>query len=409
MTAAAWLKVENISLLYSSNSSNMGNSSLLGEFPYWQPTLAISLFFNIAVPSGIVFFLYLPLLVVLLRLLKKEQLKTLSLIHVSLLVASILDDFLRICLYSIYLPSALRYCVCSSLMNATLSAEYIFFLIYWPLTFACLSVLQFLVVIGKKFVSIKLACGMVALCVGISSVCVTSVLRQFYETDKRLMCYISMCPESALVNTAVIFFSLSLVAILPSLAVAVTSTWSCAVFKTYYTGRNDQLNRRILSLPFLMPLVIIASSVFEGALGASIAHVMSMLSLGDLLPYWIIFTSSVLFSILRLLIWLPYPLVLLYTRNRLCQAMRELLNRPRKETEWPPISKLEHFLLIVKDFSPMNSTIVRVTQMDSESAKVALTCNWGSPHKEMSYTNMYIFAVAHGYYLYAHYNSHLHA
>ena len=226
MTTAAWLKVENISLLYSSNSSNMGNSSLLGEFPYWQPTLAIGLLFNITVPSGIVFFLYLPLLVVLLRLLKKEQLKTLSLIHVSLLVASILDDFLHICLYPIYLPLALRYCVCSSLINAMLSAEYIFSLIYRSLVFACLSVLQLLVVIGKKFVNVKLACGMVALCIGISSVCVTSVIRLFYETDKRLMCYVSMCPkplpESALVNPAVIFFSLSLVAILPSLVVAVT-------------------------------------------------------------------------------------------------------------------------------------------------------------------------------------------
>ena len=41
----------------------------------------------------------------------------------------------------------------------------------------------------------------------------------------------------------------------------------------------------------------------------------------------------------------------------------------------------------------MNSTIVQVTKMDSESAKVALTCNWGSRHKEMSCTNMYIFVL----------------
>ena len=85
--------------------------------------------------------------------------------------------------------------------------------------------------------------------------------------------------KTFVLNPAVIFFSLSLVAILPSLVVGITtSTWSCAAFKTYYAGRNDQLNYRMLSLPFLMPLVIIASSVFEGALGASIARYVNAFS-----------------------------------------------------------------------------------------------------------------------------------
>ena len=104
--------------MYDCNSSDVSsdNNSLLEEFPYWQPTLAIALFSNIALPSVIIFLLYLPLLVVLLKLLKKEQLKALNLIHASLLIASFLDDTLRTCLYVNYLPSALRYqyCVCST-------------------------------------------------------------------------------------------------------------------------------------------------------------------------------------------------------------------------------------------------------------------------------------------------------
>ena len=65
--------MENI-LFYDSNSSNVssGNGILLGEFAYWRPTLAITLFLNITVPSATVLVLYLPLLVVLLRLVKKE-------------------------------------------------------------------------------------------------------------------------------------------------------------------------------------------------------------------------------------------------------------------------------------------------------------------------------------------------
>ena len=327
--------MENISLPYESYGSDVssGNSSLLGEFPYWQPTLAITLVLNIAVTSGTVLVLYLPVLAVMLREMRKGHFKPLNMVHVSLLIASILDDILRTSLYSIYLPSALRYCVCSNLVNAMLNAEYIFFIIYRSLCFACLSVLQCFVILGKKkLVNLKVACSMVAVCIGISFVCVASVVRLFYETDRRLYCQSSSCPksglETVLVNPLVIFFSLCLVVIFPSFVVVViTSTWSCAVFKKYYTGGDNHLNCRMLSLPFVMPLVIIASSMFEAALGGSVARVMSMLSYSDLLPYWITFTNSVLVTILRFFIRLVYPLMLLYTHSHLRQTVKRLLDR----------------------------------------------------------------------------------
>ena len=327
--------MENISLLYKSNSSDVisNNSSLLGEFPYWQPTLAVALFCNIALPSITILVIYLPLLMVLLRMLKKELLKALNLIHVSLLTASILDDILRTCLFSIYLPSALRYCICSDLISAMIGAEYRFFFVYRPLAFACLSVLQFLVVIGKKkFVNLKVACAMIALSIGVSSVCSASLISQQYFMERRLICDTSFCPrngpETVHANHAVILFSLVLIVLLPSLAVVVvTSTYSCAVFKKYYTGGDDQLNCRMLSLPFIMPLVIIASSLLEAFLSGSVAHVKSMLSLGDLFPYWIAFTNSVLLGVLRFFIRLPYPIVLLNTHTPLRAAVKGLLDR----------------------------------------------------------------------------------
>ena len=326
--------MENISLLYKSNNSEISNNiSLLREFPYWQPTLAIALFCNIALPSITVLVIYLPLLMVLLRMLKKELLKALNLIHVSLLTASILDDIMRTYLFSIYLPSALRYCICSGLISAMIGAEYRFFFVYRPLAFACLSVLQFLVVIGKKkCVNLKVACAMIALCIGVSSICSASLISQPYFTERRLICDTSFCPrngpETVLDNHAVILFSLVLIVLLPSLAIVfVTSAYSCAVFKKYYTGGDDQLNRRMLSLPFIMPLVIIATSLLEVFLSGSVAHVKSMLSLGDFFPYWIIFTNSALLSVLRFIIRLPYSLVLLNTHTSLHTAVKGLLDR----------------------------------------------------------------------------------
>ena len=315
------------------------NSSLLREFPYWQPTLAISLFLNTTILSGVILVLYLPLVIELFKIMKKEQLKALNLIHMSLLISTILDDVLRICLNSVNLPPAFRFCVCSDLISIVITSEYIFFFIYRAFAFACLSVLQYLLVIGKqKFVNLKVACGMVVLSISISFVCVASVISRLYLTGRRSLCDISFCPRSGsdigLISRAVI---LALAILLPSLAVVVvTSTWSCAVFKKYYTGGDDQLNRRMLSLPFVMPLVIIASSLLEALLSLFVTNVISMLSLGDLLPYWIIFAYSMLLVGLQFFIRLVYPLVLLYTHTHLRQAFKKILNRFKRHNRVNP-------------------------------------------------------------------------
>ena len=322
--------MENTFLLYNTSDLSDGNSSLLREFPYWQPTLAITLFFNTTTLSGVILVLYLPLVIELHKIMKKEQLKALNLIHMSLLVSTILDDVLRICLNSVNLPPAFRFCVCSNLVSVVISAEYVFFFVYRAFAFACLSVLQFLLVIGKrKFINLKVARGMVALSIGTSFVCIALIIRLLYLTDRRSICDTSFCPESgpesALVNRAVILGPMSLAVLLPSLAVVVVmSTWSYAVFKKYYTGRDDQWNRRMLSLPFVMSLVIIASSILEALLSLFVTRVMFMLSLGDLLPYWIIFANSILLIGLQFFIRLVYPSVLLYTQTHLRQA---LINR----------------------------------------------------------------------------------
>ena len=319
--------MENISLLL--NNSDVG---LLREFPYWQPTLAVILFFYATVPSGTILIVYLPLLVALLRM-KKEHFKPLNWIHMSLLMASILEDILRICLFSIYLPSVFRYCICSSVVSVILGVVFIFFLVYRPFSFACLAALQLLVVLRKKkFANLKVSCGMITLCIGVSLVYVASILRTLYETNEKVVCYDSYCPnsrsESLFGDSIKIFSSILLVSFLPSLAIVISmSTWSCAIFKKYYTGGDDQLNRRMLSLPFIMPLALIASTVLEGILVLFVGNVISMLSSSDLFPYWIAFTNSVLLIFLRFFIRLVYPLVLVYTHIPLRNAVKRLLNR----------------------------------------------------------------------------------
>ena len=335
--------MENISLLLNSSVSSGGNDSLLREFPYWQPTLAVTLLLNMTLLSGITLVLFLPLLIEFVRIMWKEQLKALNLIHVSLLIASILDNILRICLYSLYLPSAFRYCVCSLLISTILTAMLVFFLVCRPLAFSCLSVLQFLTIVGKRrFVNFKVACSMASLCIAVSFVCMVVAGRQIYLADWRLACGGSFCPDSGPETSFVIrnvILSLSLVILLPSLAVViVASTWSCVVFKKYYTGGDGQLNRRMLSLPFIMPMVIIASTALEPLLAQFVESFLSMLSLGDLLPYWLLFANSVLLTVLQSSIGLVYPLVLLYTHTPLRQAVKRLLSRLKHHNRVNPVT-----------------------------------------------------------------------
>ena len=153
------METECVSLMF--NTTSITNDSLLlGEFPYWRVTLSLSLLGSYLL-SGYVIIIHLLLLVVLLRI-KKEHSKPLNLIHISLLVSTILEDVLRIVLDTLYLPSLQRHCVCSHVVGTIVGLKITFFAVYRPFTFACLGVLQHLVILGKrKFVNVKIACGMI--------------------------------------------------------------------------------------------------------------------------------------------------------------------------------------------------------------------------------------------------------
>ena len=85
--------MENISFLVNSTDDFITNSSLLiREFPYWQPTLAVVLFLLTFSQGSSILIMYVPLLVVLLRVLKKDHFKALNLLQASLVTVRIVED-----------------------------------------------------------------------------------------------------------------------------------------------------------------------------------------------------------------------------------------------------------------------------------------------------------------------------
>ena len=278
------------------NNSLDTNGSVLGEFPYWQPTLAITVF--AASFSGCLEIAIHVFLLAVLLMNKKAHFQPLNLVHMSLLIVSIFEKVMSLVLDVIYSPSIFRNCICSATVSTVYTGQLTFYTVYRPVTFACLCVLQLLLVSGKKkFVNFKMASGMIALCIGISLIFVALSVTLVYESNERIFCYESYCPdsrsESGFGDIIVLFTAVTVGSFLPSLIIViVTSTWSCVIFKKYYIGGDDQLNRRMLSLPVVMPLVILASSVIEGVVILIVAEIFLILPLGDFFPYWLFTTQS---------------------------------------------------------------------------------------------------------------------
>ena len=175
---------------------------------------------------------------------------------------------------------------------------------------------------------------------------VASILKPVYETT---YCYENRCPNGrsdTLFGTFItVFFSIIFIAYIPTLAVVTAmSTWSCAVFKKYYIGGDDQLNRRMISLLFIMPLANVSSAVLEGALAVSVGNALSMISvLGDQFPYWSNFINTILLIILHFSIRLVYPLILLSfcstptpSSTKLRKAIKRLLRRIKNRNRVAP-------------------------------------------------------------------------
>ena len=329
---------------------NISDVGLLREFPYWRLTLAINLCSLTFVFVGTLLVLYLPLLLMLLGKIitsnTNVHFRSLYVIHMSLLTATIVEDILIMIVYVSYQPSIHRYCICSDSIGTILAGILLFFIVYRPVIFSCLAILQLLVVLGKKrFLKVKITCGMITMCIGASLIMAASFIKIVYESNEKPICNTCYCPgyrsESSFGLVARISVTVTLIIMLPSLIIVITtSVWSCALFRSYYIGGDDQLNRRMLSLPFIMPLTILASAILEVAIVMLVGRFLIALSLGEYFPHWIVFAHLELTAVLRLISRSIYPLVLIYTHASLYQAIKNLLKWFKIDNRITPLSDL---------------------------------------------------------------------
>lgn len=306
------------------------NGTFLPQFPFWQSTLAIWTITIILIQPTVIA-IDLTLLVAMLK--TKVLRHPLNFIHMSILISQISSRLVFFVSYLAYIPPGWKDCNCSVFGSSLNHSLYVFVTVYEPIAFAFLSCLQLLQIKGKRK---RLAVvAVISICISIAYSAIFPIELIAFQAKQNFqdlllcsqVCLSDQQDQTLAVSSAFVpvFLSFIPLAWIPSLAtVIITATWSCVIFKKSYTGGNNQLNKRILSIPLVMPIVIIATNLFAGfIIRALTSEILLRLPFGAFRRYWVGFIQLEFTFILDAFSGFFYPILLLYLMPPLRQAIRK--------------------------------------------------------------------------------------
>ena len=304
---------------------NTTNESIISdEFTYWKFTTAVvltsRLLFSVPVSLHVSEGIHHN---------KTKSLRTpLNLIHQSLLLFNcviVIPDVITTC---IFIPVVLRYCKCEQSTSSMYFLVELLYYIYFPLNFSCHGLSQLLIIKGKRrlvtfravLVSI-IICTVITILVATEGTAAINLARQTYVCS-------NVCPgyfTQTFDGLSVAFQSYAALCFFPSLFILTFCTiWSCVVFKKSYTGGNDDLNRRVISLPIILPLTLIIPTMVSPSLLAIVQRWLASSRPYDY-PYWIIFTRFIAFQAYEIIARVCYPFFLLFLNPKIGHNWKSLI------------------------------------------------------------------------------------
>ena len=297
-------------------SMNSSSALIIGEFPHWKVTTSIFMIIKLLLMAPASLFVSLSIVVTIFK--TKSLRKPINLIHQSLLILNSLIILSDTITSFIFVPPLLRACECSQTTSIIIFVTELLYVVFQPLNYACLSIFQLLIIKGKRrFVSYKAVCTSILICAGITTMILIEGVTLVVIAEQRYICT-GICPRINLSMTqkfpgiTITFISYVITSWFPSLLVVVVSTtWSCVIFKKNIITSSDELNRRIISLPVVLPITLVVPSMLSFTLLLSLEHVLTSLAL-DNLPYWILFQRLLIFDAHELISGIGYPCLLLY-------------------------------------------------------------------------------------------------
>ena len=108
------------------------------------------------------------------------------------------------------------------------------------------------------------------------------------------------------------------------LVVLVCTTWSCVTFKKNVIASSDELNRRIISLPIVLPITLMLPSIISSTLFFFIQETLTLIKT-DNLPYWILVNRILIFLVHQIISGIGYPCLLLHLNPQIQKYWKELV------------------------------------------------------------------------------------
>ena len=311
-------------MLNDSDFNSSSNASSLGEFPYWRIALGYMLVTELFIYSPIALFINSSLLFTILK--TKPLRKPLNLIHLSLLSLNCLIIIPHATATCVYVPPMVRFCDCLRPASYAYLVTELFYAAFQPLNYACLGVFQLLTIKGKKsFVSYKSITASIMFCLVIAMLLVSEGVALVSIAGQTYACQ-GLCPRAIsqrFSGLAFTFTSYALVSLLPSfIVIIVSSTWSCIVFKKTYIGDDGELNRRIISLPIVLPVTLILPYILSNTLIIFIERILSAVPFS---VYWSLFNRLLIFQTYQFISGIAYPFILILLNPRIGRKWKELM------------------------------------------------------------------------------------
>lgn len=296
---------------------NSSNESL-GEFTHWKAAMAIILASELLLIFPASLFINVS---VFITIAKATSLRIpLNLIHQSLLLLNCLIIVPDVIMTCIYLPPVIRFCECSQVTGSLYFVIELLYIVFQPLNYACLGIFQLLIIKGRRrMVSYKSVGFSVLVCIGVTAILVVEGITLVNLAGQVYICN-GVCPQhisSEFSGLGITFYSYTAISWLPSsLVVIVCTSWSCKIFKNNYIGDDNDLNRRIISLPIVLPITLVVPSILSFSILSLFERVLRSFEDSDS-TYWIIFSRFMAFQVHEIISGIAYPCILLYLNPRL--------------------------------------------------------------------------------------------
>ena len=222
----------------------------------------------------------------------------------------------------------IRYCHCPRGASSAYFLVELLYIVFQPLNYACLGLFQLLLVQGKKrLVSYASVTVAVVFCIGVATLLVVNGLTLINLADQAYLCS-GFCPGEKSrpfsgINYA--FISYAIFSWIPSFLIDfVCTTWSCCIFRNTYIGDNEGLTRRMISLPIVMPSLLLLPGVLSRVFLSTTERVIVSSGITHS-NYWVIFTRLLAFQVHEVISGVAYPFVLLLLNPQIGKQWKRLM------------------------------------------------------------------------------------